>query len=204
MSPVHKLSAMGSITSNKIDYPSMLAGYGDFGALQRIGYAAANASNTTNPMSFTSIPQTFQDLILVVYGRATNSDTITDYAMTLNNDNSSLYSRTMLQGDGSSATSARTSSDAYAFIRYGRTGANATSGIFGANVIHFLNYANTSTNKTFIARNATDVNGSGWTTLTAHLYRSTFGISRIDLFSNGGNWTFGSTAALYGVRASAA
>jgi hypothetical protein len=170
------------------------------GAIVPIAYVAANSSNTTNPMSFLNIPQTYQDLMLIVYGRSTQADTTNEYAITINNDTTTSYSRTMLQGDGSSAASFYSTNSSYYLPRFARTGANATSGIFGASTTHFLNYANTSTYKTIITRAATDVNGSGYTTLTCALYRSTSGISRLDLYSNGGNWTFGTTASLYGVR----
>jgi hypothetical protein len=197
---VYELSGAGSVKTGRTLYTSMNAG-NMYGAMVPIATVEANSGSTTNPMSFTNIPQTYQDLMLVVFGRATNADTTNEYAVTINNDYTTIYSRTILQGNGSAASSTRTTGDSYYFPRYARTGASATSGIFGASTTHFLNYANTSTFKTIVSRAATDVNGSGFTTLTCGLYRSTTGINRLDLFSNGGNWTFGSTATLYGIRA---
>jgi hypothetical protein len=197
---VYELSGAGSVKTGRTLYTSMNAN-NQYGAMVPIARVEANSASTTNPISFLNIPQTYQDLMLVVSARATNADTVTDYAITINNNNSSIYSRTFLQGDGSSASSNRTTGDPYYFPRYARTGASVTSGIFGTNTFHFLNYANTLTFKTILTRAATDTNGAGYTTLTCGLYRSTDGISRLDLFSNGGNWTFGSTATLYGIRA---
>lgn len=199
MSPVHKLSAMGSITSNKIDYPSMLAGYGDFGAMTRIAY-----SNTiSGGITFSNIPQTFQDLMIVTFVRSNNATTTEEIAFTFNNDLTSKYSMTWLTGNGSSASSSRTTALTYAYARFASVGASATSGIYGASVFHVLNYANSSVFKSVLQRSAVDLNGSGATNLSAWTYSSTSPLTSITLIANGGSFVSGSTAALYGVRASA-
>ena len=201
MSPVHKLSAMGSITSNKIDYPSMLAGYGDFGALQRIGYSALSGNGT---FAFNNIPQNFQDLRLVISARSTVSATQDQIAGLFNSDGNTRYSFTLLSGNGSSAVSQRGTNQT--FWRIGTIpGATSTSGIFGAMTVDILNYANTSTFKTSICRSAADLNGSGESRLDVVLYQFTGAITSISfnpLAASG--FTAGSTAALYGVKASAA
>lgn len=200
MSPVHRLSQMGSMTTNKIDYPSMLAGYGDFGALTRIQYQVLGS--TTNNIIFSNIPQTFQDLRLVLSLRgnsAATTDNIWFYASPYATDTSG----TNLTGNGSSATSTRETSVNQLVIGTAPS-ANATSGIFGSTTVDILNYANTSTFKTFIVRNACDLNGSGNTNLTVGLKRNTGAISTLVIFpQNSTFWAAGSTAALYGVRASA-
>jgi hypothetical protein len=201
MSPVHKLSQMGSLTTNKTDYPTMLANYGDFGAMQRIAYSTPTSAG----FSWANIPQTYQDLMIVCYARSNNATTIEELAIQFNNDSNARYSMTWLYGNGSSALSSRTSSAlTYAYARFACTGASATSGIYASSVIHILNYANTSTNKSMIQRSAADLNGSGVTNLSSWLYTSTSAISNIGIASNGGSFVSGSTFALYGVRASAA
>lgn len=207
MSPVHKLSAMGSLTTNKTDYPSMLAGYGDFGAMQRIGWSLA--TSTVNTFSFSNIPQNFQDLMLVVYARGdaagSNNSGISVY---LNGASTTAnYSATRLLGNGSVAVSGRSTTSGPTF---GLTPADVvlpssgnTSGIFGTAIYHILNYANTSTFKTALIRTAGDANGSGTTSLSASLWGVTSAITSFAVATNG-NWVTGSSAALYGVRASAA
>lgn len=204
MSPVHKLSQIGSLTGNKIDYPSMLAGYGDFGALQRIGYVAFNNNITT----FSNIPQTFQDLRIVVYGRSNFSGTTDTTAIFFNGVTSgTLYSQTRLYGNGSSAISDRlTNQDVIADATM-IPGATSTSGLFGVVTVDILNYRSTSTFKTFIVRGACDMNGSGRTDLAVGLFRSTNAITSITgpyAYQLPQQYAAGSTAALYGVRASAA
>ena len=197
------------MTTNKIDYPSMLAGYGDFGALQRINYAALSGS--TSDVQFNNIPQTFQDLMLVMYVRGAKSATTCSfggYIGTGANGSGLLQTNensiTSLYGDGASALSTRTSNATQLNITGGIPAASATSGIFGVCIVHFLNYANTSTFKTVLIRTATDRNGAGNTNLQVGLVRTTSAIQTVGFATYGdGNLVSGSTFALYGVRSSA-
>jgi hypothetical protein len=193
---------MGSLTTTKTDYPSMLAGYGDFGALQRIAYFTS-ASSFAN-YTFSNIPQTFQDLRVVLYARDTNT---TAGALGLyfgvNGDTAGTSnSITALIGNGSSATSGRSTNQSTAVVGT-IPSANSTSGIFGAFTMEILNYTNTTTFKTFLSRSAADLNGSGETRLTVSLWRSTNAITSM-IFGANTAFAAGTTIALYGVRASAA
>lgn len=202
MSPVHRLSQMGSMTTNKIDYPSMLAGYGDFGALQRIAYATASGSS--NVFTFNSISQNFQDLRLVMFYSSTDANTkgLNFYP---NGGAASEKSQTGLQGDGSSASSYRASNTIgwYNYNPNSSSSVNVGTNIFVATTWDILNYANTSTFKTCLVRTAADNNGSGTTHLVVNLLRNTAAITSIQVYTAFGNYVAGSTAALYGVRASA-
>lgn len=201
MSPVHKLSAMGSITSNKIDYPSMLAGYGDFGALQRIAYQTGTGS--AGEVALTGIPQTFQDLILVLNVATATATTGYPYfyVNTYATPNPSL---TRIYGNGVSAVSDRNTQGtsgsvmSYSFAELNQTPTSA--------VIHILNYRSTTVNKTILARGAGDKNGAGAVNLTVIQSNSTLPITSINIatFAANCNFSTGSTFALYGVRASAA
>lgn len=200
MSPVHKLSQIGSISSNKVDYPSMLAGYGDFGAMQRIGYQAPTGVTS---VTFSSIPQTFQDLFVVGFVRSTQAATSDNHYFRINGDTATLYSRTLLEGDGSSAYSQRDTTVAQTYIG-AIPAASATSGLFDSFTLHLLNYTSTTTFKSGLTRFANDRNGSGYTNLVAHCYRSTAAITSLTLFNGSSNFASGSTFALYGIKASAA
>lgn len=202
--PVHKLSAMGSVATNKIDYPSMLAGYGDFGAMTRLGYAAASGSS--NSLSFSNIPSGHQDLMVVLNARSTNASTTTQAIMFFNGDTgSSSYSATWLNGDGSSASSSRQTNFSQLYCVDGMPAASATSGIFSTTIFHILNYTSTSAFKTVLIRQSADLNGSGLTRLTAGLWRATpAAITSLGINTVSGNYASGSTISLYGVKASAA
>lgn len=179
----------------------MLAGYGDFGALQRISYNTP----TTNSIWLANIPQTFQDLMIVMSARDTGSLSVTNFSLGLNYEygTGTNFSITRLRGDGASATSTRGSNLSYMSEVGYLPSANNTSGIFNAATIHILNYANTSTNKTVLIRSAADANGSGIVSLTCGLWRSTAAITSVGI-ALPTLFAAGSTVALYGIKASAA
>jgi len=195
---VYELSGAGGLISGRTLYTSMNAG-NQYGAMVPI--ASATASGSSNFISFSAIPQTYQDLMLVINARSSYSAATAQVYTYLNSDGSALYSRTRLYGNGSAAASDRTSNDTAAYIAE-IPGATSTSGIFGAATIHLLNYASTSTFKTVLIRSAVDLNGSGFTHLWVNTYRSTNAITGFDIFNSGAsNFTAGSQITLYGIRA---
>lgn len=174
----------------------MLAGYGDFGAMQRIAYAAGAFG------SFLNIPQTFQDLMIVCFQRGVYNNTLEYTGLFFNNEGAGNYSSTYILGNGSSASSSRWTNMGYTSQNIIAAAQN-TAGVYSSLTYHILNYKNTSTFKTVISRVANDQNGAGTVSHTVSLWRNTAAISRIDIamanFENASNSTF----ALYGVKASA-
>lgn len=157
--------------------------------------------DSSGGFAFSNIPQTYQDLQISLYGRDTSSNTAITGGIYLNTIATTSWSSTFLRGDGSSATSSRTTTSS---PTYGGgfvvPAASATANIFGATLIHILNYANTTTNKTVLSRSASDLNGSGLTELRVSLWANTNAVTRIDV-AGSANWKAGTTATLYGIRA---
>jgi hypothetical protein len=102
-------------------------------------------SNQAN-YTFTSIPATYTDLVLVAAGQVSSAVSI---ACQVNGDTANNYSVTELYGDGSSAGSTRNSSNAQVTIA--SIVAQINSGNQWISTLHFMNYANTTTNKTILA-----------------------------------------------------
>ena len=154
-------------------------------------------SANTATITFSGIPQTYTDLILVAQAKSTTSgSSFNNYRIQFNGDTTSLYSDTFLSGNGTSATSTRDSGQTviYAGI-LPQTSASAEVSIF-----HFMNYSNTTTNKTVLCRG--NMGGtSGGVNATVGLWRSTAAITRIDLFMSSADITSGSTFTLYGIGA---
>lgn len=146
---------------------------------------------------FTSIPQTYTDLVLVVSSN-TSSNTQTGYR--LNSDSGNNYSETRMSGDGGTARTTRTSSDTFARLDwYG--GADST----GRNtlIVHFLNYTNTTTHKTVLSRGS-NAGGliAGATAVVSRWRKTPEAITSINLLtSSGANFSVGSTFTLYGIKA---
>lgn len=168
----------------------------NYGAMQQI----ATATPSNQQISFTNIPQTYTDLMIVMSARNSSGSSGSVEAR-FNGDSGSNYSYTYFQGNGSSVSYGRGSNATVAVV--GRSaGSGTTSGIFASSICHILNYSSTSSNKTLIERGANDENGSGISEMWISLWRSNFAITSISIASPGqGNFASGTTAFLYGIKA---
>jgi len=144
----------------------------------------------TSSVTFTGISGAYTDLVVVLN---TSTSSNSNLVFRLNNDSTSIYSNTALNGNGTSATSARNSntdkgyfdSDAYSANNFNY---NAT--------LHVMNYSNTTTFKTTLSRSNNAATG---VTAGVTLYRSTSAINRLDILTTTGNFQTGSTFSLYGI-----
>ena len=171
------------------------------GAVVPIAYQVADG--TSAYITFNNIPQGYQDLRIIIYSRSGTTGTNTDIYLRLATagggvDTGTNYSVTRLYGNGSSASSDRFSTQ-NSIDFAGTIASGATSGIFGSANLDILNYSNATTYKTTISRSASDVNGAGFTFLTAGLWRNTGAITSVQVFTNT-SFATGSTATLYGIR----
>ena len=162
--------------------------------------ATQTLGSNTLSVTFSSIPSTYTDLVLVTVQN--NSDnTLSAPAVTFNSDTGSNYSYTYLTGTGSSAISGRLSSQSGILLGYYTT-AGTTDGFM--NIMTFPNYSNTTTFKTQLQRSN---NGGGNSTYLGaeaivSLWRNTSAISSITLtYSGTSRFATGSTFTLYGIKA---
>jgi hypothetical protein len=154
---------------------------------------ATTTLGSAGTITFSSIPNTYTDLVLVLNGNGSRVAGTDDTGLRLNSDSGSNYSETLLQGNGSSVSASRAANVNVMFQNTnfrigGTTGARSTI------IYQFMNYANTNTYKTVIARsNVSDFN----TTETFGLWRSTAAIDAIYLYNyTSANFTAGTTATL--------
>lgn len=158
-------------------------------ATQTLGSSAAT-------VTFSSIPGTYTDLVLVL--NATASTAANSY-IRLNSDTGANYSWNALYGDGSTAGTDRAGSVSNGILMdyYGYP----TSTIPNANIIQFMNYSNTTTFKTVMARANQATTGGGVDLITS-MWRSTAAITSLTLrFTGAQTWSTGSTFSLYGIKA---
>lgn len=143
--------------------------------------------------TFTSIPSTYTDLVLVINGQVSSSVTA---ICQFNGDTGSNYSTTELFGDGTTASSFRTSLS----LAIMGIGAQISSGSQFMSILNFQNYSNTTTFKTVIGRTA---QASLGTNAIVGLWRSTSAINSIKLLGYAGasGFTAGTTFTLYGIAA---
>lgn len=141
-------------------------------------------------VTFTNIPQTYTDLVLVVSAQINTGEDA--HALQFNSDTGTNYSATGLIGSGTTAASYRGSNSVA--IDGGRVGTSQSSSIF-----HIMNYSNTTTNKTVLSRGNSTSSGS-YTTLGVALWRNTSAISTILIkVYNNQFMAEGATFNLYGI-----
>jgi len=143
---------------------------------------------------FLTVPQTYTDLVLVMTGGCTINAGV---GHRLNTINTQSYGGTFIEGNGTTATSSRVTSDTYM-----RVGWNATWSTTSVNnlISHFHNYSNTTTFKSVVTRINDLTNGA--TGLSVCTFRSTAAITSINVMtSNGTSFLVGSTFTLYGIKA---
>jgi hypothetical protein len=166
-------------------------------------YVALDKVTVTTPLSsvdFTSINQGYTDLRVVISARGSVADTLEIPVLRFNGDTATNYSRTILYGNGSTATSARSSNQTGIAFEYA-TGSNATAGVFGMITLDVMSYANTNVNKTVISR-LNEI--SSYTNAQVSLWRSTAAITSMSIVPVlGTTWAAGSTFSLYGIAAAA-
>ena len=135
----------------------------------------------------------YTDVVLVCnFGTAKGSQD--GLLFRVNSDSGTNYSVTRVSGNGSSATSDRTTS-ATSMIAGGVDGSDTTS----VAIYNLMNYANTSTYKTVLMRNGF---AGAVTNGTVGLWRSTSAITSITLTAeSGSNLRANSTFTLYGITA---
>jgi hypothetical protein len=158
-----------------------------------LGTAAAS-------IEFTSIPQDFTDLMLLMSPRSTrNTGNLSDVYIQFNSTTSG-YSHRLLAGyDGSVSTDTR-SGTTNKFYPFDAPQANWIANTFGNASIYIPNYSG-STNKSvsFDAVTERDSAASGiW--LTAGLWSNTAAITSIQFsIISGSNYEVGTTISLYGI-----
>lgn len=154
---------------------------------------AKTLGSATSGVTFSSIPATYTDLVLIAVGNVSASNYTKLY---FNGVTTSTYSMTNLFGTGSAAGSSRQTTGAglgYIQCHYLYTGSNQAP-----LKINIMNYANTTTNKTCLLR---EDDATYETTAKVGLWQSTAAITSISLDRVSGNWNTGSTFTLYGIKA---
>jgi hypothetical protein len=152
--------------------------------------ASITLGAATGSVTFSSIPQTYTDLVCVINGRTTADAGI---VVQFNSDTASNYSMTAVYGNGSTVTSTRQTNNA----NIGVGGISSGSQEQGTNIIQIMNYSNTTTNKSLLAR----ANNSTFVQLRVGLWRNTAAITSTTITSDSTTFMTGSTFNLYGILA---
>jgi hypothetical protein len=152
--------------------------------------------STTGNVTFSFIPSTYTDLVLVTNGAVTSGTAnwvfqVGDGSI----DTGSNYSELNLWGTGAAAQAARGDSQTNILLNsYGYLDT-----VFRANVIcNIMNYSNTTTYKNILTRANNSDNGVH---VGVGLWRSTSAINTIKIAASASTFVIGSTFTLYGIKA---
>lgn len=156
--------------------------------------ATTTVSSAVADYTFSSIPQTYTDLVLVVNGGTSSSGQ--SVGMRFNADSGNNYSSSDLVADATGPASGRTANTS--FIRIIGRGIGTDSTLIDNGITSIHNYSGTTNNKTTLNRS----NVSGGVIVCAALWRSTAAITSITIFGEGpSNLITGTTLTLYGIAA---
>jgi hypothetical protein len=164
-----------------------------------IASATVGAGGTAN-ITFSSIPQTFTDLLVRLSLRSTGDVVNTSIRF---NGSTSGYTMTYLTGVGNGNSSGRTSGETY-FLTYGINPSSSTSNTFANTELYIPNYTG-SVNKVMSMNALTENNATtAYISAVAHLWFNTAAITSVGIsaYPWGGlnNLAQYSTATLYGIK----
>jgi hypothetical protein len=151
-------------------------------------------------ITFSSIPQTYTDLVVKASVRTDRALENDEISVRLNGNTSSIYSYRSLAGNGSSASNS-TETNTTRFRNLNNIpGATATSNTFGNTEFYIPNYASASFKS--ISFNSSGENNatSSYIDMAAGLFGSTSAVTSIEMFPRiGPNFVQYSTFYLYGI-----
>jgi hypothetical protein len=153
--------------------------------------ATTTLGSNTASYTFSSIPGTYTDLVLVYSGTGDNGDLYLQF----NGDTATNYSVVGFYGNGGSATTgaSRASNSSTSYVP-----GVVRAGVKTVSTTNIMNYANTTTYKTFLGRaGSSDYENQA----RAATWRSTDAITSIVIKNTGGNLNSGSIISLYGITA---
>jgi len=167
-----------------------------------ISTVTVGSGGITNTISFTSIPQTYTDLVVRASLRDTRASSGPGYIhLNFNSATTNLSSKALRNVDGALASTTRTDD----YLGFSAANDSQTSNVFGNYELYVPNYTSTSTYKSFSIDSTNETNAATPIAqdLIAGLWSSTAAITTISLISELTLfWKQYSTATLYGIKSS--
>jgi hypothetical protein len=167
--------------------------------------ATATGTGSSNTITFSSIPGTYQHLQIRFIAKDTNTS-LSSYSINVNfNGTTTNYAAHRLIGDGSNASATASSAATTITTIRAIAGNDATVGAdtYGVGIIDIHDYASTTKNKVmrmFNGIDGNDTSSSFRVNLVSGLSIDTNAITSISLQTNGTAFTTGTTFALYGIK----
>lgn len=155
--------------------------------------ASQTLTGTETSVTFSSIPQTYTDLVFILNPIGTSSGA--NYLARFNSDTGANYDGIRLTANGSTVASARyTITGGIQIHDYLINGTSQVPVI----ICQIMNYSNTTTYKQLYARGNT---ASNWVQSSVGVWKSTSAITSVTFLSSSSNFQSGSSFSLYGIKA---
>lgn len=158
--------------------------------IQTVTVGSGGASSIT----FTSIPSTYTDLVLMVNPRSGSSNDI--LFLRVNGSTSATTSRYM---EGNSSSVSTGSSTSNTFVRFGTITSGASANSFSVATAHLPNYTGSSNKMVSIDYVSENNATTAYQTIVAGTYPITDAITSLTISNTGGSLAEYSTASLYGI-----
>lgn len=157
--------------------------------------ASATTTGGASSISFSSIPQTYNDLVLFISSQGTAG---TNAQLVSFNGSTSSFSDVHMYGNGASTTTASSLARLFGLYNSPTVGDN----IYTNNFIYIPNYASSTTRKSFTGDVTSENPGSVVTLLLGQgVWGNTDAINSITITLISGNtYSANSTAYLYGIK----
>lgn len=148
-------------------------------------------------ITFSNIPQTYTDLVIVAVGQGYTSSSYGNLQVQFNGDTGTNYNSMELKEFGGTVSSTKRTTQSYLFAT-SFLDAGSSSLLVGTSIINIFNYANTTTYKSTLSRGyipgfKTELNIGTW--------RSTAAITSLTLTANDTPINAGASFTLYGIKA---
>ena len=154
--------------------------------------ASTTLGSGVSTYTFSSIPQTYTDLVIVIY---TATSTGAYCNIRFNNDSSTTYYQVSMEGLSSGPISEKTSSTYFVCNWHGAAFSSSTRwcSYYG----HIMSYSNTSVKKNLMGQ----WNGNGEVDVAHGTWPSTAAVSSLTVFTPSNTFASGTTISLYGIKA---
>jgi len=168
-------------------------------ALASVTVGSGGAAN----IEFTSIPQTYTDLLLKLSTRSTDASQRRQLWVKYNGSSSNYTGRLLYGEDGGTGSDSLSGSTGGSpGFQFGITcGDTATANNFGSAEVYIMNYAgsnNKSSSTDSVMENNSSTTYDNW--LNANLWSDSSAITSIAITLSAGNFKQYSTATLYGIK----
>jgi hypothetical protein len=154
--------------------------------------ATVTLGSSASSVTFSSIPATYRDLILIVRRTTTTAANI---VWRVNNDSGNNYNRVIMLGSTSAGVASASNSNVSSLFL--DNGASDTT-IPVLHIVQFMDYSATDKHKTVLTRETTT---DASTSAIASRWASTPAITSISMAASTGSLAIGSTFNLYGISA---